>query len=662
MKPDCLWRPSPDCVRQSNMTAFSRFVSENTGKTLSDYAALHAWSTQNLLSFWQHFAEFTDLVSGGNCDKILEDNKMPGAEWCRGMELNYAENLLGRDFAGIAIRLFIESDSGQPNAAYQQEVTFSELRELVARCAHALRNIGIKSGDRVAGYIANVPEAIVACLACASIGAVWSSASPDFGLDALTDRFEQVAPRLVFASTHYRYGGKTFDTAQVVAGLKQRIPSIECIVSVPYPIGESEAVGDVLWTEFLGEKTTYPLEFNRLPFAHPLFILFSSGTTGAPKCMVHGAGGTLLQHRKEQQLHCDIKSGDAMLFFTTCGWMMWNWQLSVLSLGATVCLYDGSPGYPDLSSIWRVVDQWQVTHFGTSGRFIESCMKQQPVLKPGGFAAFNKLRSVQYTGSPLSPDGFRWIYEHVKSDIHLAGISGGTDIVSCFILGNPNLPVHAGEIQCKGLGVDVAALNEAGEAVVGEPGELVCRQPIPSMPVAFLNDDDGAKYHKAYFDVYPGLWCHGDFVEFTPAGGAVVYGRSDATLNPGGVRIGSAEIYSALDVVEGITDSVVVGWVPPAEADEVIVLFVVLADGTRLDESFKRRMRQTIRRKFSPRHVPKHIFQISEVPVTRSGKTVELSVKAILAGRAISNHSALANPQILESFDQVRRDLLLLYS
>jgi acetoacetyl-CoA synthetase len=661
---DTLWTPSRAAIRQTRLTAFTDWLSQRTGRTFPDYQALHQWSIEHLEDFWEAYLEFTGIIAHTSHRQVLDRRVMPGAHWFTGMQLNFAENILARDFSGPALVSCVEPNAGASEAdglsgcAY----TFEQLHHLVARCAHSLRAAGIGPGDRVAGYVANVPEAIVACLACASIGAIWSSASPDFGLGALCDRFQQVEPKLVFASTHYRYNGRVFRTDDVVKTLHQSLPSVQTIVSIPYPVDEAHILGDVAWEDFLGPDDTPELSFTPVPFEHPLYILFSSGTTGAPKCIVHGTGGTLLQHRKEQELHSDLGPGDSLLYFTTCGWMMWNWQLSALSLGVTLYLYDGNPGYPDVPALYRIIEALGVTHFGTSGRYIESCMKHQPAVQPGSLGSMSKLHTVLYTGSPLSAGGYRWVYETIKADVHLAGICGGTDIISCFFLGNPNLPVIAGEIQCKGLGVDVAAFDEEGRPVLGKAGELVCRQPLPCMPLGFLNDPDGSRYFHAYFDVYPGLWRHGDYVEFTPNGGVIVHGRSDATLNPAGVRLGSAEIYAALDPLAEVTGAVVVGWKPPDQSDEVIVLGVVLAPGQCLDAALEQKIRRTIREQTSPRHVPQQIFRVSEVPVTRSGKPVELSVKAILAGREISNREALANPQVLAEFEHIREELRKRYA
>jgi acetoacetyl-CoA synthetase len=642
------------------MTAFTDWLSQRTGLTIGDYDTLHRWSIEHLEVFWEAYREFTGIITHAPATHVLSDHIMPGAHWFNGMHVNFAENILERDFAGPALVACVEPSAGGSEGDILSGCAYSyaQLRTLVARCARGLRAAGIGPGDRVAGYVANVPEAVIACLACASLGAIWSSASPDFGLAALCDRFTQVEPKLVFASTHYRYNGRLFRTDEVVKALHAHLPSVQTVVSIPYPVDEAHLHGEIAWQDFLGPDDAPELSYTSLPFEHPLYILFSSGTTGTPKCIVHGTGGTLLQHRKEQELHTNLGSGDSLLYFTTCGWMMWNWQLSALSLGVTLYLYDGNPGYPDVPALWRLIEALNVTHFGTSGRYIESCMKHQPTIQPGSLGSMSKLRTVLYTGSPLSASGYRWIYETIKQDVHLAGICGGTDIISCFVLGNPNLPVVAGEIQCKGLGVDVVAFDDDGQPVQGKPGELVCRQPLPCMPLGFLKDADGSRYHDAYFDVYPGLWRHGDYVAFTPNGGAVVYGRSDATLNPGGVRIGSAEIYAALDILPEITGAVVVGWMPPEQSDEVIVLCVVLAQGQYLDASLEQKIRRTIRDRTSPRHVPHHLLPISEVPVTRSGKPVELSVKAILAGREIANREALANPQVLEEFQAIREQLL----
>ena len=656
---DPLWTPSLDRIARSNMTDFQLWLERRSGKPLPDYASLHEFSCDDLARFWDLFVEYTGVITHSPHTSVLANAKMPRARWFEGMTLNYAENILERHHDGPAIMYRIEPESGPTSeqGGFGGTISFDELRRTVARCARGLKSLGIGKGDRVAGYVANVPEAIVAALACASLGATWASASPDFGLQAVVDRFGQVQPKAVFASNHYRYKGRSFPTGRVVGQLKSRIPSIETVVSVPYPVGESEIVGDLDWSTFLGEDDNPVLSYEPVAFGHPLYVMFSSGTTGAPKCMVHGTGGTLLTHRKEHQLHCDLNPGDRLLYLTTCGWMMWNWQLSALSIGATVVCFDGNPAHPELSTLWKAVNETQTTHFGTSGRHIEASMKGLDESQLAELEGLPYTRSILYTGSPLSEMGYRWIYESVKPDVQLAGISGGTDILSCFVLGNPNLPVYAGEIQCKGLGVDVHAFDSGGNSITDEAGELVCTQPLPCMPVEFLDDADGSRYHDAYFDFYPGIWRHGDFVSFTERGGAIMHGRSDATLNPGGVRIGSAELYAALDEIDFVRGSVAVGFTPFGQSDEVIVLLVALDAGEELTDDRIEEVKSEIRTKCSPRHVPKHVFQISDIPVTRSGKTVELSVKAILDGREVKNRNALANPESLDDISAVR-DLL----
>ena len=651
-----LWTPSDERIRRSHMTDFHEWVSERAGRTLSSYLDLHDWSCSDVARFWRLFLEYTNLDFQGSPDPPMQPGSMPGVRWFENIRLNFAKNVLERGFEGPAIVYRIEPDDGRPHDrdGFGGELSFNDLRRLVARAVRALRSAGVRPGDRVAGLMANVPEAVVAALACSAVGATWSSASPDFGLHAVTDRFGQVEPVLLFATTHYRYRGKTFETARVVEQMKSAIPSIRRIVSVPYPVDDGAMPGDEDWHAFLGPDNDPPLEYETLPFDHPLYIMFSSGTTGAPKCMIHGAGGTLLQHRKEHQLHCDLGVGDRLLYFTTCGWMMWNWQLSALSVGSTIVCYDGSPAWPSLTALWEGVQETGATHFGTSGRHIEASMKGLPDTAIADLGGLPDTRTIMYTGSPLSEAGYEWMYRCVKKDVHLAGIAGGTDIISCFVLGNPNLPVYPGEIQCKGLGVDVRSFDEEGRSIVGEPGELVCVKPMPSMPTGFLNDAGHERYRDAYFDSYPGVWRHGDYITITERGGVVIHGRSDATLNPGGVRIGSSELYGALDTLDFVAGAVAVGWTPPGRSDEEIVLLVALASDRSLDDEAVKAIKDAIRETCSPKHVPRHIFRIAEIPVTRSGKTVELSVKAILAGQSVQNRTALANPEVLAEIEKIR--------
>ncbi|MBW7905557.1 MAG: acetoacetate--CoA ligase [Phycisphaerae bacterium] len=606
---------------------------------------------------------------------------MLGTRWFEGMRLNYARHLLRFDDDEPAI--IAETETRQ-----QRALSHRELRAHVARCAAAMRADGVKAGDRVAAYMPNIPETIVAMLATASIGAIWSSCSPDFGAQAVVDRFGQIEPKVLFATDGYTYGGKVFSLEQRHAEIIERIPSIERLVLVPFvnaelldadqrmaadqtpptrpavgfsanaelELGSVKLVRDGrtvreyrpdLWGHYLRVgKAPPPLAFEEVLFDHPLFIMYSSGTTGVPKCIVHGHGGTLLQHMKELMLHTDLRGGERIFYFTTCGWMMWNWLVSGLGCGAALVLYEGNPAYPDAHRLWELAERTKLHVFGTSPKFLGACQKAG--IHPGRDHDLSALRCVCSTGSPLSEELFAWVYREVKGDLQLSSISGGTDIISCFMLGNPLLPVHAGEIQCRGLGMDVRAWDDDGREVINQKGELVCTSPFPSQPVCFWNDPGQSKYRGAYFDHFPGVWRHGDYIEITDTGGVIVYGRSDATLNPGGVRIGTAEIYRCVEALPEVLDSLACG--READDDVEICLFVVLRPGLTLDAALKQRIREAIAAGASKRHVPRHIAQVSGIPVTISGKKVELAVQKILHGEAVTNRDALANPEVLDEF------------
>jgi acetoacetyl-CoA synthetase len=529
-----------------------------------------------------------------------------------------------------------------------RRVTSRELRRLVARLAGAMRRCGVGPGDRVGGFLPNIPEAVVAMLATASIGAIWSSCSPDFGVNGVFDRFGQITPKVLFAADGYSYNGKPIDSLERVAGITERIASIEGAVIIPFLSAApdiSKLRGAVLWDDFLSDERT--IEFESLPFDHPLYIMYSSGTTGVPKCIVHGAGGTLLQHMKEHLLHCDLGRDDRMMYFTTCGWMMWNWLVSGLACGATIVLYEGSPAHPDIHHLWQLAERTRMTVFGTSPKYLSAC--ENAGIAPGKGHDLGALRAVLSTGSPLTVEGFRWVYANVKGDVMLGSICGGTDIISCFMLGNPIRPVYAGEIQSIGLGMDVRAFDLEGRTIIGAKGELVCCAPFPSQPTGFWNDPDGEKYRKAYFDHFPGVWRHGDFVEITERGTVIVHGRSDATLNPGGVRIGTAEIYRQVETLDEVVDSVVVGK-QTGDADVDVCLFVVLRPGATLGDGLVKRIKQRIAEGTTKRHVPRHVRQVTAVPYTISGKKVELAVTQMIHGEAVLNRDALANPEALDQY------------
>jgi acetoacetyl-CoA synthetase len=614
-----LWAPSAERIAQANLTRFGR------GRP---YTELHAESIASPLEFWRALWQFTD-VRGSMGDRVAIDlDRMPGARFFPDATLNFAENCLRQD-GGRAAIVF------KPEAGPIRVVSWRELRSDVAACGAAFRAAGIQPGDRIAAYLPNVPEAIVAVLAAASVGAVWSSCSPDFGVQGVLDRFGQIAPRILIAADAYVYAGKTFDLRPRVAEIRAKLPSLEHVI-----VGAGE------WDGFLAPHRGAAPEYAPLPFDHPLYILYSSGTTGVPKCIVHGAGGTLIQHLKEHQLHCDIKPGDRVFYFTTLGWMMWNWLVTVLASGATILLYDGSPFHPDGNTLFSFADEARMTLFGTSAKFIDAAAKAG--LRPGETHSLASVRTITSTGSPLAPESFDFVYQHVKHDVHLASISGGTDIVGCFVGGNPAAPVWRGEIQCRALGMGVEVFDESGRPVRGEKGELVCTTPFPSMPVRFWNDPGGRKYRAAYFERFPGVWTHGDYCALTEHGGVIIYGRSDAVLNPGGVRIGTAEIYRQVEQLPDVVESLVVGqqW----EGDERVVLFVRLRDGAVLDQALVDRIRAHIRANTSPRHVPAKILQVTEIPRTKSGKIVELAVRDVVHGRPVNNQEALANPEALEQF------------
>ena len=640
---EMLWRPSPERVSDANLTGFAALVRERHGLNATDYASLHRWSIENRAAFWSAVWEYGSVIGDrGDGPVLVDGDRMPGAKWFPDARLNFAENLLRRRDDAPAI-LFRGEDR------VRCSLSFRQLHDAVSMVAQGLRAAGVSTGDRVAGYMPNMPETVVAMLATTSIGAIWSSASPDFGVQGVVDRFGQIAPKVLFSADGYFYGGRRFDSVGRLASVAARIPSIERIVVVPYTTTApdlSAVAKAVTLDEFTAGRTPAGIEFERLAFDHPLYIMYSSGTTGAPKCIVHGAGGTLLQHIKELALHSDVKRGGRILYFTTCGWMMWNWQVSALAREATLALYDGSPFHPDGNALFDYVAEEGIETFGTSAKYIDAVKKAG--LAPARTHDLSTLRAILSTGSPLVPESFDFVYGSIKRDVCLSSISGGTDIISCFVLGNPAAAVHRGEIQCLGLGLDVHAFDDEGRSVVGEKGELVCTRSFPSMPVGFWNDPDGRKYHDAYFARFDNVWCHGDYVEVTERGGVIIYGRSDAVLNPGGVRIGTAEIYRQVEQLEEVVEALVIGqqW----EGDVRVVLFVVLRGAVGLDEALESKIRSHIRANATPRHVPARIVQVTDIPRTRSGKITELAVRDVVHGREVKNKEALANPQALEQF------------
>ena len=611
------------------MTRFMAFVAD-WGVAVSGYRELYEWSVTRPLVFWDAMWDFGGIRGTKGTQVAADADRMPGARFFPEATINFAENVLRDGDDPDAAAIVASAEGGVPRTMSRRE-----LEDAVAAFAAALRAEGIRPGDRVAAYLPNTPEAIVAALGAAAVGAVWSSCSPDFGVQGVLDRFGQIEPRILVTTDEYVYAGKRFDLRPRVAEIVASLPTLARTIC-----------GAADWEAFVAPHRGAAPSYEPLPFNHPLYILYSSGTTGVPKCIVHGAGGTLIQHLKEHQLHCDIKPGDRVFYFTTLGWMMWNWLVTALASGATILLYDGSPFHPDGRALFTFADETGMTLFGTSAKYIDAVSKAG--LRPRDTHSLATVRTLTSTGSPLAPESFDFVYDAIKPDLHLASISGGTDIVSCFVGGNPIGPVWRGEIQCRALGMKVEVWNEDGRPVAGEKGELVCTAPFPSMPVGFWNDPDGRKYRAAYFERFPGVWTHGDYVELTEHDGVIIYGRSDAVLNPGGVRIGTAEIYRQVEQLSDVLESLVIGqqW----NGDERIVLFVKLRDGLMLDRALIDRIRDQIRRNTTPRHVPARVVQVAEIPRTKSGKIVELAVRDVVHGRPVRNKEALANPEALDHF------------
>jgi acetoacetyl-CoA synthetase len=647
MNGELLWTPSEARIKNTNLCKFIRTVNNKHGKNFREYGELYKWSIVNIPEFWAEMWCEANIIASRAYDEVIDDvTKMPGAKWFSGARLNFAENLLRYRDDHLAI-IFKDETMNEST-----KITFSQLYDRVARLAKAMRERGVKPGERVAGFMPNMPETIIAMLAATSLGAIWSSCSPDFGTKGALDRFGQIEPKLLFTADGYSYSGKSFDSLEKVAGIFNKLPSRPEIIVVPFISEEpdiSRVPNSILMDDFISRERGLEIEFEQLPFDHPLYIMYSSGTTGLPKCMVQSAGGILLNHIKELKLHTDVKREDRLFYYTTCGWMMWNWMVSALSLGAAIVLFDGSPFYPDPGALFKLVEDEKITIFGTSAKYIDSVRKEG--LKPEYEYDLEGLKTILSTGSPLTDENYKFVYENISKDVCLSSISGGTDLNGCFALGNPMGPVYAGELQCRGLAMNVQAYNEEGKPQLNHKGELVCTSPFPSMPLYFWKDPDGENYHNAYFDVYPGIWRHGDFIEINNRGGVLISGRSDATLNPGGVRIGTADIYRVVELLDEVEDSLVIGqdW----EGDVRVILFVKLKEGVELTEGLLKKIKTNIRANCSPRHVPARVIAIADIPYTINMKKVEIAVRKIIHGQPVLNRDALKNPESLDLFKDI---------
>lgn len=640
-----LWIPTSERINNSNLKQFISYVRTTTNFDGESYSDLYHWSVNNIEDFWESIWKYSGIIHSESYKKILIRKEIYNSQWFTGSKLNFAQNLLRFDDDRTALISYRENNP-------RFKITYKQLNLLVARAAKGLKDLGVQKGDRVAAFISNIPEAVITMLATTSLGAIWSSTSPDFGIQGVIDRFGQIKPKVFLAIKSYHYNGKHINCSEKIKILVENIPSIEKVILVDEyndfintKSNYNEIPNSIEFKKLI-DNTSEQITYEQTDFVHPVFIMYSSGTTGKPKCIVHGVGGTLLQHYKEHVLHTDLKRDDIVTFFTTCGWMMWNWLVGILQTGATILLYDGSPIYPTKDALWKLAENEKISIFGTSPKYLSIIEKSG--YNPKVDCNLSSLKTILSTGSPLSDENFNWVYSNVNEDILLSSISGGTDIISCFMLGCPIIPVYSGEIQCRGLGMKVEAFDDAGKSVINKKGELVCTAPFPSRPAYFWNDEDGSKYFNAYFNYFPGIWRHGDYIKITKSGGVVVYGRSDSTLNPGGVRIGTAEIYKIVESVDEISDSLVVG--KNTDGDIEVILFVVTKENKLLDDELIDKIKLQIRKSATPRHVPSRIFQVKEVPYTISGKKVEIAVTKILNGEKVDNKEVLSNPNSLEQF------------